>query len=68
MNPFQQLMQNPLQTLLGMNSGFNIPKGMSNPNDIINYLLSSRQITQDQYNQAYNQYRNLNANGQLPRQ
>lgn len=39
--------------------GFSIPNGMTNPNDIIDHLLRTNQITQEQYNQAYSQ---LNGN------
>ena len=64
-NPFQQFMQNPIQSL--MNAKFNIPQGMNNPNDILNYLLSTRQISQDQVNQAMNQYHQMSSSGTLPR-
>lgn len=51
MNLYQQLRQNPLQML---QKRFNIPQNlnMSNPNDIIQHLLNTGQITQDQVNQA----------------
>lgn len=51
MNLYQQFRQNPLQML---QKRFNIPQNlnMSNPNDIIQHLLNTGQITQDQVNQA----------------
>ena len=47
---FQQFMLNPIQNLMSV--GLNIPRGMNNPDDILNYLLSSGKITQEQCNQA----------------
>lgn len=51
MNLVQQLQQNPMQIL---SQRFNIPQGMnmSNPNDIIQHLLNTGQISQNQVNQA----------------
>lgn len=49
MNLYQQLRQNPAQILA---QRFNIPQNMSNPNDIIQHLLNSGQVTQEQVNQA----------------
>lgn len=50
-NIFQQLKQNPAQML---SKRFNIPQNinMTNPNDIIQHLLNTGQITQQQVNQA----------------
>ena len=62
--PFAQFMQNPIQSL--MNAKLNIPQGMNNPNEILNYLLSTGQISQDQVNQAMSQYRQMSAAGVLP--
>ena len=62
---FRDFMQNPIKNLLSRR--FQIPEGMENPNDIINYLLTSKQITQEQYNQAYGQYRNMKSTGTLPK-
>ena len=42
---------------------FDIPKGMTNPDDIINHLLRTKQITQEQYNQVYSQ---MSGNGPAP--
>lgn len=49
MNAFQQFKQNPMAML---SQRYNIPQNMSNPQDIIQHLLNSGQITQEQVNQA----------------
>ena len=50
-NLYQTFMQNPM-ALLGKR--FNLPAGINpqNPNDIIQYLLNSGQVSQQQVNQA----------------
>lgn len=58
-------LKNPFQAWAG--KGVNIPNNLSNPDDMINYLLQSGKLTQDQYNQAYSQYRNLMSSGLVPR-
>lgn len=48
----QQLKQNPIQFLIQRK--LNIPANIANdPNAIVNHLLSTGQISQDQVNQAY---------------
>lgn len=47
----QQLKANPMQFLLQRR--MNIPQGVNNPQDIINHLLQTGQISQQQINQAY---------------
>ena len=50
-NPFamlDQLKQNPYQLLA--QRGFNIPQNLNNPNDILQYLLNTNQVTQQQVN------------------
>ncbi len=48
---FQSLTQNPMQTLASW--GLNVPQNISfNPEAIVQYLLSSGQISQDHVNQA----------------
>jgi hypothetical protein len=59
MNFYQRFRQNPMQML---NQKFNIPQNvdMSDPNAILQHLLNSGQITQDQVNNAMrmrNQFR-----------
>lgn len=56
-----QFRQNPMAML---NRRFNIPNGMQSPQDIVQYLLNSGQVTQEQVNQAMRmrndpQFRNL---------
>lgn len=53
MNPMQmlqQLRQNPVQVL--RQAGLNVPDNLSSPNDIIQHLMSSGQVSQAQYNKA----------------
>lgn len=48
----QQLKRNPMQML--MRSRFRLPQNMSNdPSEILNYLVRSGQVSQDQINRAY---------------
>ena len=44
--------------------GINIPQNvdMNNPDAIIDYLLKNGKISQDQYNRAYMQYKNMVGN------
>lgn len=50
---FRQFMQNPVGNL--MNSGMNIPQNIqNNPEAIVNYLRSSGQMSDDQFNQVSN--------------
>lgn len=50
-NIYQQFKQNPMQML---SRRFNIPQNMNNPNDIVQHLLNTGQVTQNQVNQAMN--------------
>lgn len=45
---FQQFKKNPMAML---SRRFNIPQGMSDPNDIINHLMNTHQINQSQLDQ-----------------
>ena len=55
-NPFQlmqmlgNLTQNPMQIL--SQCGLNVPNNLNNPQEIIQHLLNTGQISQDQVNQA----------------
>lgn len=49
MQMYQQFRQNPM-ALLGRR--FNIPQGMNSPQDIVQHLLNSGQVSQMQVNQA----------------
>ena len=58
MNQFRMFRQNPMQFL--MQRGMNIPQNIQNdPNAIVQHLLNSGQITQQQYNQAAQMARQL---------
>ena len=46
---YNQLRSNPMQVLT---QRFNLPKNMNNPQDIIQHLLNTGQVTQAQVNQA----------------
>lgn len=51
MSMLQQLQNNPVQFL--MQRRFNIPQNISSdPNQIVQHLLNTGQISQEQYNQA----------------
>ena len=50
MQMLQQLKSNPIQAL--KNAGFNVPDSLNNPNDIIQHLMNTGQITQQRYNQV----------------
>lgn len=59
-NPFQminQIKQNPMQFVA--QRGFNLPQGMNDPNQIIEHLMKSGQITQQQYDRAVQMARNF---------
>lgn len=49
LNAYSQFMQNPMGML---SQSFNIPQNISNPQDIIQHLLNTNQISQDQVNNA----------------
>lgn len=48
-NIYQQFRANPMQMLC---QRFNIPQNVNNPNDILQHLLNTGQISQNQVNQA----------------
>lgn len=55
-NPMMMLMQlkqNPLAFL--QKAGFNVPDNVNNPQEIIQHLMNSGQISQEQVNKAQNQ-------------
>lgn len=49
MNMYQQMRTNPMQFL---SRRFNIPQNINNPNDIVEHLLNTGQVTQEQVNNA----------------
>jgi len=52
MSMLNDIKNNPTQFLA--KRGVNIPQGMNNPNDILNHLMKSGRVSQDQYNRAAN--------------
>lgn len=60
MNP--QMMNMLFNTMRA--KGINFPQNVNtqDPNSIIQYLMNSGKISQDQYNRAYQQYRNMVSN------
>lgn len=46
---YQQFMQNPMSML---SRRFNIPQGLNDPNQIIQHLINTGQVSQDQVNYA----------------
>ena len=51
LNLSQQFRANPMQML---SQRFNIPQNVSNPNDIVQHLLNTGQVTQNQVNNVMN--------------
>ena len=51
LNLYQQFRANPMQML---SQRFNIPQNVSNPNDIVQHLLNTGQVTQNQVNNVMN--------------
>lgn len=56
MSAYQQFMQNPMAMLAKQ---FNIPQNLNDPQQIVQHLLSSGQITQDQVNNAMSMKNNF---------
>ena len=50
MQMLQQIRQNPAAVL--QRAGLNVPEGMTNPQQIIQHLMQSGQVTQGRYQQA----------------
>lgn len=50
MQMLQQLQQNPVQML--RQAGLNVPENLNDPNQIIQHLMNSGQISQQRYEQA----------------
>ena len=50
MQMLQQLQQNPVQML--RQAGLNVPDNLNDPNQIIQHLMNSGQISQQRYEQA----------------
>jgi len=55
------------QSLISLiSSRYQLPAGMTDPDEIISYLLQNGKITQEQYNQARMQKDSMARNGGLP--
>lgn len=65
LNKLIQFIQNPMATL--MKTRLNIPQDaqIQTPNDMIQYLLDSGQLTQDQYNRVNQTARQIENNPQI---
>ena len=67
MFPFQEFIKfayNPNQYMAS--KGFNIPANMmNNPNSVIQYMMNSGMLSQQQYNSAVNQFNQLKRNPQF---
>lgn len=50
MQMLQQLRQNPVQVL--RQAGLNVPDNLNDPNQIIQHLMNSGQVSQQRYEQA----------------
>lgn len=60
MNPFQMMQQLKANPMALLSKRFNIPQNIGNdPNQIIQHLMNTGQISQAQYNAANQQARNL---------
>lgn len=51
MQMLQQLKSNPMQFI--QKAGFNVPKGMNDPNQIVQHLMQTGQVSQEQYNKVF---------------
>lgn len=60
MGMLSQFKSNPFGML--SKAGFNVPSNLNSPNDIIQHLMNSGQLTQAQYNQAQNIAQQFNMN------
>ena len=65
MGQAQSFFQNPIGVM--MSKKMNLPQGMplNDPNQIIQYLMNSGQLSQDQYNQASRAAKQLESNPQV---
>lgn len=61
MNMFNQFKGNPMQTL----SQFGVPQNMSNPSEIIQHLMNSGKMSQQQFNQLQQMAGQLQNNPQF---
>jgi hypothetical protein len=57
MQMMEQMKNNPVQFL--MNRGLNIPQGMNNPQEMVQHLLNTGQVSQQQYENALSKVQNF---------
>lgn len=63
MNPFQMMQQFKQNPMAMLSKRFNIPQNIANdPNQIIQHLMNTGQISQSQYNMANQQLKQLRKN------
>ena len=60
----QELMRNP--AMFFMKSKFKVPQNLTDPDEIVNYFLQTGQLSQDQINQVYAKYREIQGSGGQP--
>lgn len=60
MSQMNQLRSNPMQFL--MQRKYKIPAGMNNPQDIVQHLLNTGQMSQDQFNTLQQRVNAMNTN------
>ena len=66
MGRFRQFSGNPMQML--SQSGLNIPQGVNNPNEIIQHLMNSGKLSQEQYSQLQQTAQNIRNNPMFQQQ
>lgn len=60
MNPFQMMQQLKANPMAMLSKRFNIPQNIANdPNQIIQHLMNTGQISQDMYNRANQQAKSI---------
>lgn len=57
-NPLMALLQLKQNPQVALANHFNIPQNMTNPNDILQYLLNTNQVSQQQVNAVMQQLNN----------
>lgn len=66
MGRFRQFSGNPMQML--SQSGLNIPQGVNNPGEIIQHLMNSGKLSQEQYSQLQQTAQNIRNNPMFQQQ
>lgn len=66
MGKFRQFSGNPMQMLSQI--GLNIPQGVNNPGEIIQHLMNSGKLSQEQYSQLQQTAQNIRNNPMFQQQ